>query len=104
MIVTSQFVDVTSSSIFSGVAMFLYSSLINGPGFMTGSVVITIFVYNGLTRNWEIRNTPVWVLTNIWRLGQVRDTKLGTDVSNEKLLNTAKCQGYSFYCFLVISH
>ena len=27
-------------------------------------------------------------------------SKFGTDVSNEKLLNAAKCQGYSCYCLL----
>ena len=42
------------------------------------------------------------VLSNIWKLGQVRDMKLGTNVSNKKLLNTAKYQCYSFYRFLVI--
>ena len=62
---------------------------------ITGSRVMTIFFYQGLTKNLEIKNTTVWVLSNIWRLGQVRDT-------NETLLNAAKCQGYSFYHFRVI--
>ena len=66
---------------------------------ITGSEIITIFYYEGLTRNPEIGNTPVWVLPNIWRLGWVRDTKAGKNVSNKMLLNAAKCQGYSFYCF-----
>ena len=35
-------------------------------------------------------------------MGKVRDTNFGTNVSNEILLNAAKCQGYSFYQFLVI--
>ena len=48
---------------------------------------MTIYFHKGLTRNPEIRNTPVCVLSNIWRLGQVRDTKFGTDVPNEMLLN-----------------
>ena len=43
---------------------------------------MTIFIYKGLTRNPEIGNTPVWVLPNIWRLGQVRNTKFGTNASN----------------------
>ena len=38
-------------------------------------------------------------MSNIWRLGQVRDNKFGTNVSNKMLLNAAKCQGYSFYRF-----
>ena len=52
-------------------------------------------------RNPEIGNTSVWVLPNIislvlpniWRLGQVRNSKF---VSIEMLLNVAKCQGYNF--------
>ena len=37
---------------------------------------MTILFYNGLTRNPEIINTPIWVLPNIWRLGRVIDTNL----------------------------
>ena len=50
-----------------------------------------------MTRNLEIGNTHVWVLPNIWRLGQVRDIKFGKDVSDEMLLIAGKCQDYSFY-------
>ena len=71
-------------------------NIITGSGFM-----ITYF-YKRLTTNLEIGNTPVRVLPNIWRLGRVKDTKYGTNVSNEMLLNATKCQGYSFYRFLVI--
>ena len=63
---------------------------------------MTIFVYKGLTRNPEIGNIPVWVLPSIYRLSLVGDTKFSTNVSNEKLLNATKCQGYSFYRFWVI--
>ena len=66
---------------------------------ITGSGIMTIFFYKVLTRNPEIGNTPVWALPYILRLGQVMDTKFGTNVSNKKLLNTAKFQGYSFYRF-----
>ena len=69
---------------------------------ITGSGIMTIFFYKGLTRNPEIGNTPVWVLPNICRLGRVMDTKFGTNVSNRMLLNPAKFQGYSFYRFWVI--
>ena len=34
-------------------------------------------------------------LSNVWRLGRVKDTKFDTDVSNEILLNAANCHGYS---------
>ena len=43
---------------------------------------MTIFFYKGVTRNLEIGNTSVWVFSNIRRLGQVRDTKFGKNVSN----------------------
>ena len=55
-----------------------------------------------MTKNPETRNTPVWVLPNIWRLEWVRTTKFRTNVSDKMLLNTEKCQDYSFYCFWVI--
>ena len=64
--------------------------------------VMTISFYNGLTRNSEIGNTPVWVLRNIWGLGRVRNTKFGKNVFNKVLLNAAKCQDYRFYRFWVI--
>ena len=60
---------------------------------ITGSGIMTIFFYKGLTRNPEMGNTHVWVLPNIWRLGWVMDTKLGTNVSNRMLLNAVKFQG-----------
>ena len=68
---------------------------------ITGSGVITISFYKILTRNAEIGNTPVWVLPNIWRLGRVRNTKFGTNISNKMLVNAAKGQGCSFYRFWV---
>ena len=68
---------------------------------ITGSGIITILFYKGLTRNPEIGNTPVWVLSNIWRLRQVMDTKFDTNVSNKILLNAAKFQGYNSYHFWV---
>ena len=70
--------------------------------FMTGSGVMTIFIYNkGLTRNLEIGNTPseFCPISEDW-------VKLGVPnlawISNKKLLNAAKCQACSCYCFWVI--
>ena len=101
---TSQFSDMTSLIIFSDVSMFLLSSLVTGPhlSIITGFRVMTIFVYKRLTRNPKLGNTPVCALLNIWKLEQVRDTEFGTDVSNERLLNAEKCQGYIFCRFWVI--
>ena len=64
---------------------------------ITGSGIMIIFFYKGLTRNPEIGNTPVWALPNIWRLGQVIDTKFGTSVSNRMLL---KIPGLQLLLFL----
>ena len=69
---------------------------------ITTSGVMTNYFYLGLTTNLEIGNTPVWVLLNIWRLGWVRDSKSGTDVSKEMLLNAENRQGYNFYRSWVI--
>ena len=111
-IIKSQFADMTSSLslllllLFFWLSVLFLSSLIIGPSFMSISWLVLelwqFFIYIGLTRNPEIGNTPVWILHDIWRLGRVSTTKFGTYVSNKMLLNTAKCQGYSFYCFWVI--
>ena len=61
-----------------------------------------LFMKN-LTRNEEIGNTPIWVLSDIWRLEQVRDTKCGMNVSNKKWFNSAKWPVYSFSRFWVIN-
>ena len=83
---------------FVSLVMFSYWSKFHVHN-ITGSGVMTISFYEGLTRNPEIGNTPVWVLPNIWRLGQVRNTKFGSNISNKMLLNASKSQGYSFYRF-----
>ena len=96
------------TSIFFVVDGFLLSSLVTSywPKFhvniLTGSGVMTVFVCKWLTRNPEIGHTPVWVLPNIWRLKRDKDTKFGRNVSSKRLLNTTKCQCYSFYSFWVI--
>ena len=87
---------------FVSLAKFSYWSKFH-VNIITGSGIMTVFFYKGLTRNPEIRNTLVWVLPNIQRLGQVMGTKFGTNVSNRMLLNAAKFQGYSFYGFWVIN-
>ena len=42
------------------------------------------------------------VLSNIWRPGQVRNSKFGMNVPSENPINAAKSQVYSFDCFCVI--
>ena len=60
---------------------------------------MTIFFYKGLTLNPDIRNVPVRVLLNIWRLEQARVTKFDMNVSNKIILNNTN---YSLYCFCAI--
>ena len=93
MTMTSQFANITSSYFF----LPCFVSLVNFSywskfhvNIITGSGVMTIFFYEGLIRNPEIGNTIAWVLPDIWRLGQFRDTKFAANVSNEMLLNAAK--------------
>ena len=70
--------------------------------FLNFLLSIFVSVINFLTENPEIGSIPIWVLPSTWRLRRVSDTKFGTNVSDEVLLNAAKCQGYSFYRFWVI--
>ena len=94
---TSKFSDMTSSSVFLtwrvSLPKFSYWSKFR-VNIIAGSGVINIFNYKGSTRNPETGNNSVWVFPSIWRLGQVMDTKFNTNtiVSNEMLLNAAKCQ------------
>ena len=103
---TSQFISMTPSPNNFDVDLFLLSSLVAGLSFMSVSWLVLqlwqFLFYKSLTRNPKMGNTPVWVLPNILRLGKVRDTKFGTNVSNKTLLYIAKCQCYRFYCFEVI--
>ena len=69
---------------------------------ITGSGIMTILFYKGLTRNPEIGNTPVCVLPNIWRLGRAMDTTFDTKIFDRMLLNAANFQSYNFYRFWVI--
>ena len=64
---------------------------------IAGSGVMTISFYKRLTRNPEIGNTPVWFLPIIWRLGRVRNTKFGTNVSNKMwlMLQNAKVAAFT---------
>ena len=74
MTMMSQFSDMTSSlifwSYFVSLVKFSYCSKFH-VNIITGSGIMTIFFYKGLSRNPEIGNTSVWVLRNIWRWGKL---------------------------------
>ena len=93
MTMTPQSDDMRSLSVFLTLLFSLvklsYWSMFH-VNIITGSLVMTIFLQRGLTRNPEIGITCVCVLPNIWRLEQIRDIKFGTNVSNKMLLNAAK--------------
>ena len=94
---TSQFSDMTSLTWwhhFFDVVLFPLSSLL-----VQVSCQHHHWFWN--SGNPEIGSSLVWIFPNIWRLGQVMDTKFGTNVSNRMLLNVAKCQRYSFYRFWI---
>ena len=104
MKMTSQFSDMTSSSdffwrCFVSLVKFSYWFKLH-VNIITGSGIMIILFYQGLTRNPGIGNAPVWVSSNIWRLGWVMDTKFGMNVSNRISLNAAKCQGLQLLPFL----
>ena len=63
---------------------------------ITGSGIMTILFYKGLTRNPEIRNIPVWVLPKIWGLGKVMGAKFGTNISNRMLLKLQSSRVIAF--------
>ena len=55
---------------FVSLLKFSYWSKIH-VNIINGSETMTIFFFKGLTRNLDIGNTPVWVLSNIWRWGEL---------------------------------
>ena len=94
MRMTSQFASMTSLSIFFDVCMFLLSSLVTGPSFMSISCLVLAFFCKGLTRNPEIKIPPseFCPISGGW-------DESSTTVLSKMLLNAAKCQGCSFYRF-----
>ena len=98
MALTSQFFDMRWWSKFFDVLLLLWSILVTGPSFMSISSLDLELWQFLFIRDWQ----EIAVLPSIWRLGRVRNTKFGTNVSNKMLLNAATCKGYSFYHFLVI--
>ena len=85
--------DVTNSNIapssgFYDIAVFFFSYWSKFHlNIITSSRVMAIFLCKGLTRNLEIVNNPIGILSNIWRLGQVKNAKFVTNVCNEMFLN-----------------
>ena len=98
----SKFVEITSSSIFwrcfVSFVKFSYWSKFH-VNFITGPGVIPIYFYKGLTRNPEMEYLN---LCNIWRLGRVRVTKFGKNVSDKKLLNVSQIRVKTWRLWLLV--
>ena len=89
MTMTSQFEDMASSPKFFDVFLFVLSNLVTGPTFMSISLLVLELWLFSFVRYWsEIWNSeiPVWVFAKYLKTGRSRNTKFGTDVSNEILL------------------
>ena len=96
---TSQFTNMTPSSNFLDVALFLYSSAVTCLGFMPISLLVLELWPFSFKRDWpEIRKSETppsefYPITRDWK-------KLG--IQNLARMPLMKWQGSSFYCFLVI--
>ena len=98
----------SSTKFFNGILLLLWS-LHTGPSFMSISWLVWKLWQFSFIRDWpeiwksEIPgNTPIWVLPNVWRLGQAMDTTFGRNVCNSMLVNAENPQRYSFYYSWVI--
>ena len=85
MTITPRIADTTLSSIFFDVDVFLLSSLVIQPSFMSISLLVLEllqFFIRDFCRNMKIEIIPVWDLSSVWRLCEVRDM----NVSNKMYL------------------
>ena len=102
---TSQFSNMTSTSILFDVVLFLLSSLVTGLRFMSiSSLVLELWQFSFI-RDWpeiwksEIPPSEFCPISGDW--GELWIPNLAR-MSNRMLLNAAKFQGYSFNRFWVI--
>ena len=97
---TPQIFYMTSSSNFFDVALFLLLSLVTGRSFISISSLLLELWQFSFIKDWPeiqtLETPPSEFLLNIWRLGRVRDTKFGTNVSNKMLwmLQNAKVTAF----------
>ena len=93
---------------FFHLAVFVLSRLVTGSSFMSIIwLVQEIWQFLSIQNRSEIRKSEMHrsefcQISGDWSNLELRDTKFGANVSNKKLLNAEKYQGYSFYCFWII--
>ena len=91
----SQFIGMKSSSNIFEVALFLLSSLVTCPSFMSTSILVL-----ELRQFWFIRDWSEILKLDIWTWEQFIDTKFCKSVSHEKLLNVLKLSRLQLLPFL----
>ena len=90
---------------FCDAVLFLFLSLVAGPRFMSILPLVLELWQFPFIRDWsEIRKSQIppsefFPISRDW--GEFGLPNL-TRTSDKMLMNAAKCQGYSFYCFLFI--
>ena len=84
-----------SSSNFLDFSLFLLSSLVTGVSFMSiSSLFQKLWQFTFIRINQKSENC---ILPSTWRLEEVRNTKFGTDVSNEiyKMMQSARVAAFT---------
>ena len=106
MAMMSQFCDITLSSNFFDVVLFLFSSLVTGPNFVSiSSLVLELWKFPFI-RDWpEIRKSELPLsefcpISGDW--GELRIPNLARTSLIKYYWMLQKCQGNSFYRFWVI--
>ena len=91
---------------FFDVILFLLSSSVTSPSFISiSSLDLELWQFSFIS-DWpeiwklEITQSEFFPMSGEW--GELLIQNLGTNVSDEILLNATKCQSYSFYRFWVI--
>ena len=98
---TTKLIEMTSSSIFLDVVVFLLSKLVTGPNFMSMSwLVLEVWKISFIKDCREIRKSEIQP-SEFSSISEDWD-KFGKNFSNKILLNATKGQGYSFYHFWVV--
>ena len=100
---TSQFVEMASQPIFFDGTLFLLSSLVAGPSFISILSLVLELRQFTFIRDWpEIRKLEITQSEFCAWSGDWIKLAIQNLVKFEKLLHAAKCQCFSFYRFWVI--
>ena len=105
MIMTSQFSNITSLSIFFDVVLFLLSNLVTGPSSTSiSSLFLELWKFSFIRdcpEIWKMEIPPCEFSPISGDWSKIGIPMFGTNVSYKVLLKAEKCQDYSFYCFWI---